>query len=125
MKTCPNCQHTFESTTKTPPLDKSHLEFNDFLVMADTILAHVRDTGDRIVSHDNPMTRRIGFETVRREGPTARRWTIPLTRLKDWSTSDPRADLYRSYTMFSEGRILLASIWSHGNAPTAPYAPPK
>ncbi len=85
--------------------------------MRDAVLSHVRTTGVRVVSADDPMRRVVGFITVDTDGPNARKWEITLRGLRERTIPNP----YRSYLMHHMGRAALASIWSEGREPTEDF----
>ncbi len=118
MPTCPHCQHTWDDSQ--PVFNNYERDFPTFLALADNVLAHVRETGIPVLSADDPMQRKIGFETPSQD----RRWTITLTRIK---AGDPentaRYTLYRTYLREAAGRAMIAAAWSEGREPTEPYRP--
>jgi len=119
MTTCPKCQHEFEVETPTvaDPVGMRGELFDSFYLLEKAIVEHVKATGSKVISSDDPRARMIGFETVEQDGPTARRWEIRLTTL---ITGVPNP-VHRSYTRTVASRSKLAAIWSEGREPTEEF----
>lgn len=123
MPTCPNCAHEFsEAPAHVLPLTDNVVVFNDFRALIDDVLVYVRQNpGVRVISSDNPMTRRIGFDVL--ETGAHKRWEIPLTQVQRSFLGNEAMTVYRSYLMTSAGRAVLTHCLNQGFEPTEPFPP--
>jgi hypothetical protein len=96
------------------------LECDTLYQLVTNVIRHVRMTGSKIVSSDDPMRLRIGFETLLLTGPHAARWSIGIAKVREVNLAAAESAQLAAYIPLlatAQGRQQIADLWSLGQEP--------